>query len=263
MARGAEPDLQLEPRGTWRPMGGGSICEVHRARSTDGRTVVVKHTPYPAAMEAEGLTAMAAAGAPVPEVLRVGAHELVLAHVAGPPDWPALGRRLATMHRSTAEAFGWPTENRIGPEVQVNLQDPDWPTFYAERRVRPFLDDLPAGPRRRLSNAIDGPMRRLLASGSPPSLVHGDLWAGNVVDGRWLIDPAVHHADRELDLAVTGLFGGFDEAFHQAYRETWPLPDGWRERRPALQLYHLLLHVRLFGSGYVSSVVQRLDALGW
>ena len=96
-----------------------------------------------------------------------------------------------------------------------------------------------------------------------PSLVHGDLWAGNVVGGQWLVDPAAQHADRELDLAMAALFGGFPPAFRSGYESVWPLDDGWRDRLPAQQLHHLLVHVALFGGGYVEQVAERLDALGW
>jgi fructosamine-3-kinase len=238
---------------------------VWRADLDDGRRVVVKQTPYPAAVEADGLAALAAAGAPVPAVLAVDEQFLVLEHVAGEPDWAGLGAALAGVHRHTGEAFGWRRDNLIGSLPQANPLTADWSAFYAEQRIRPYLDApaLPAAARRRLERALDGPLQALLATDPPASLVHGDLWSGNVVDGRWLIDPAVCWADREHELAFTALFGGVPEAFFAAYDEAWPLPDGWQRRRPALQLYHLLVHVRLFGAGYASGVVARLDELGW
>jgi fructosamine-3-kinase len=256
--------MQLPERSTWRPLAGGSICTVWRV-PLHGGDVVVKETPYPAEMEAEGLNALASAGAPVPEVLEVGPEHLVLAFVEGQADWAGLGRALAVLHRTTAASFGWHAENRIGPLVQTNTWADDWPTFYAEHRIRPQLltPALPGNVRHRLERALDGPLHDLLPARPPASLVHGDLWSGNVVCGRWMIDPAVHHADREYELAFADVFGGFPGAFWAAYEETWPLPDGWQERRPALQLHHLLVHVRLFGAGYVPSVVSRLDALRW
>ncbi|WP_165492040.1 fructosamine kinase family protein [Egibacter rhizosphaerae] len=252
-----------------RPLGGGSICDVWRVELTDGRAAVLKRTPYPAGVEADGLAALAAAGAPVPAVLGVGDDVLVLEEVgAGPPgeaEWRDLGRALAGMHADTGEAYGWHRDNLIGSLPQANDPDDDWPRFYAERRLRPWLGAtaLPKELRRRLERALDGPLQDLLATGNPPSLVHGDLWNGNVVDGRWLIDPAVHRADREFELAFADLFGGFPPAFHEGYAETWPLPEGWQRRRPALQLYHLLVHVELFGAGFAGAVGSRLDALGW
>lgn len=228
---------------------------------------MVKRTPYPAELEAEGLQALAAAGAPVPEVLRADADLLVLVEVSGPPEWGGLGEALAQVHRIQSKdgRFGWQRDNVIGPLPQPNGWREDWPTFYAEHRVRPHLDApaLPAQLRQRLEAALDGPLQHLLPSRPAASLVHGDLWSGNVVAGRWLIDPAVCHADRELELAFMDLFGGLPASLWEAYLESWPLEDGWQRRRAALQLYHLLVHVRLFGAGYVDGVATRLDALGW
>lgn len=256
---------ELPPRTAWRRLPGGSICAVFAAVLDDGRRVVVKETPYPAEVEADGLTALAAAGAPVPEVLLVAGDLLVLAEVAGSPDWAGLGHRLAEVHRVVGPAYGWDRDNRIGPLVQPNGRLADWPAFLAERRIRPHLGAaaLPADARRRIEEGLDGSVSELLPASPPASLVHGDLWSGNVVDGRWLIDPAVHHADREYELAFADVFGGFPAAFWDAYEAAWPLPAGWQERRPVLQLPHLLVHVRLFGSGYVGAVLARLDALAW
>lgn len=257
--------MDLPPRSTWRRLAGGCICAVWLAELPDGRRVVVKDAPYPAEVEADGLLALAAAGGPVPEVLAVDGHRLVLAHVDGPPDWAGLGAALAGVHRTLGPGFGWCRDNRLGPLEQPNGWLDSWPAFYAERRIAPHLDApaLPVAVRRRIERAVAGPLHDLLPAHPPPSLVHGDLWSGNVVDGRWLIDPAVCRADREYELAFMDCFGGFPDALTDAYTAEWPLDDGWQARRPALQLYHLLVHVQLFGSGYVGSVVSRLDALGW
>ncbi|HVM00611.1 MAG TPA: fructosamine kinase family protein [Egibacteraceae bacterium] len=251
--------------GGGRPLGGGMICEVWRARLSDGREVVVKRAPYPVEVEADGLAALAEAGAPVPEVLAAEDDVLVLAAVGGPPDWPGLGAALARMHRSTGTAFGWHRDNLIGWLPQRNDPCPDWPDFYVNHRIRPWLgaSALPVDVRRRLERACEGPLQALLDHDPEPSLVHGDLWSGNVVDGRWLVDPAVCYADREYELAFMDCFGGFPAALVDAYIAAWPLEPGWQARRPALQLYHLLVHVEHFGAGYVGGVTSRLDALGW
>ena len=255
-----------------RLLGGGSICDVWWARLTDGREVVIKRTPYPAEVEVDGLEALRDAGAPVPAVLGTGEDVLVLEHVTGPADWAGLGRALAEVHATVADAatdlvaaFGWHRDNLIGTLAQANDPHPHWPTFYSERRIRPLLDTpaLPQTLRSRLERALDGPLLDLLDTDPPASLVHGDLWSGNVVAGRWLIDPAVHRADREAELAFADLFGGLPAAFTAAYEDAWPLPPGWRERRPALQLYHLLVHVAIFGRGYAGAVASRLDTLEW
>ena len=235
-----------------------------RRTSVDGTTAVVKHTTYDATTEAAGLEALRAAGAHVPRVLEVAPDRLVREEVTGDGDWAACGRRLAGVHRTVGEAFGWERDGFIGPLPMPNQWSDDWPAFYARHRVQPWIGDLPDGLAHRLRAAIDdGRLASVLDHDVPPSLVHGDLWSGNVVGGQWLIDPAVHHADRELDLAMARLFGGFPGAFFAAYQQAWPLDDGWEARLPALQLFHLLVHVRLFGGGYVRQVADRLDQLGW
>ena len=247
----------------WTPMGGGSICEVWRVDLADGTPAVAKRTPYDAELEAEGLRALAEAGAPVPAVLGCSPEVLVLRYVDGPPDWEGLGRALARTHRTAGRSFGWHRDNLLGTLPQSNRPSGDWPHFFAGRRLRPFLDAVPAEVAARIEGACDTRLACLFGHAPQPSLVHGDLWPGNVVAGRWLIDPAVHHADREYDLAVAALFGGVPEALERAYREVWPLPEDWQRRRAALQLPHLLAHVKMFGQSWLGAVVQRLDALGW
>lgn len=244
-------------------LGGGDIARAFDATLADGRRVVVKVTPYDATLEAEGLRALGAAGGPVPEVLATSSEVLVLAHVGGPAAWEALGAALAAVHADRGPAFGWHRDNVIGPLPQRNTWTDTSGAFVVDHRIRPHLEVLPADVAGRLAAACDGPLPELLdAHDPPPSLVHGDLWTGNVVAGRWLIDPAVHHADRETDLAMLTLFGAPDPAFWRGYEAVAPLPDGAERRRPALQLYPLLVHVRLFGAGYVPSVVRALDDAG-
>lgn len=235
------------------------------SRSTvSGRPVVIKETDYDANLEADGLRALAEAGAPVPDVVAVDSNRLVIAEAGGPPDWEGLGRSLAGCHRATAEAYGYLFDNVIGPLPQINTWTSDWPDFYARHRLGPHLEALPSDLRHRLTAANEhGRLADLLDHGQRPSLIHGDLWSGNIVAGRWLIDPAVCFADRELDRAFADLFGGIPRSMWDAYEQAWPFEPGWEERRPALQLYHLLIHVRLFGGTYVSMVGQRLDQLGW
>lgn len=252
-----------------RLLSGWEVGRVWAAELRDGRWVVVKATAYDARLEAEGLDALRAAGGPTPEVLGVAPHVLVLAHVGGgrhrdaDADAEELGAAVATVHRQLGPSFGWRRDNVIGPLPQDNTPTDAWVPFYVERRLRPYLGDLPDELADRLRAAFDGPLPDLLDHEVAPSLVHGDLWSGNVVAGRWLIDPAVHHGDRELDLAMLELFGGVSEPLARGYASVWPLDEGWERRRPALQLYHLLVHVRLFGSSYLRGVASRLDTLGW
>lgn len=249
----------------WEPLGGGSICRVWRIWLSDGVQAVAKATPYDAELEREGLQALGEAGAPVPEVLAADASMLVLRHVSGPPDWQRLGGALADVHRSIGTSFGWHRDNLLGSLPQDNTSTADWVAFFAERRLRPFMEAsaLPGDVRSRIEAGIEEQLGSLFDHQPAPSLVHGDLWPGNVVDGRWIIDPAVHYADREYELAVSELFGGVPNEMSKAYAEAWPLPEGWQRRRPALQLPHLLAHVKMFGRGWVSGVIGRLDALGW
>lgn len=247
------------------PLSGGMICTAVEGRLADGRQVVVKRCPYPADLEAEGLQALAAAGAPVPAVLGVSQRTLVIAHVGGTPDWAGLGRAIATLHRTTGQRYGWARNNQDGRLTQDNSWSDDWPTFFVERRVRAHLTapELPKALRRRLDRACDGPLAALLPTHPPPSLIHGDLWAGNIIAGRWLVDPAVHYAHRELELAYLDMSGRVPPELLAGYTEQWPLDPGYEHRRPALQLHKLLVHVRHFGAKYLQKVASVLDHYGW
>lgn len=239
----------------------------------DGTAVVVKHTGHPAEFEAEGLAALAGAGAPVPMVHEVGANHLVMddldaantARHDGRPatdtEWAALGAALAGVHRDVGTAHGWHRNNVIGATTQHNAPDADWATFHWDQRLAPHLEVLPATVGERLRSARE-PLAERLDHDVVASLLHGDIWSGNVLHGRWFIDPAVCRGDRELDLAFAALFGGIPTAFTAGYDDAWPRDDGWQERLPLLQLYHLLVHVRLFGDSYLPPVVARLDAAG-
>jgi fructosamine-3-kinase len=255
----------LAPPESTDALEGGLICSTQRARLTDGRDVVIKRCPYPAAQEAEGLRALAGAGVPAPAVLGIGRHVLVLEHVDGPPDWAGLGRAIARMHRHTAERFGWHEDNYAGRFTQDNRWCDDWPTFYAERRVLGHLAaaEVPDQLRRRLERACAGPLRRLLRQDPPASLTHGDLWTGNIIGGRWLVDPAVSYADRELDLAYMRLSASMPAELLDAYEDEWPSDPSFEERRPALQLHKLLVNVRHFGPAYVDRIETTLEAYGW
>ena len=263
---GADWPPDLPPLASTQPLGGGYICTTTRGRLADGREVVVKRCPYPAEVEADGLAALADAGAPVPAVLGVGDHVLVLEHVGGPPDWPALGRAIAALHRRTGSRFGWHRDNFQGMTVQHNAWSDDWPSFYVERRLRVHLADprVPGPLRRRLERACEGPLPALLRPRPPASLTHGDLWSANVVEGRWLVDPAVSYADRELELAYMHLSNSLPTELLAAYEDAYPLDPGYEQRRPALQLHKFLNNIRHFGPDrYVPRIEDVLDDYGW
>ena len=182
------------------------------------------------------------------------------------------GERLAAQHRVTAEQFGWRMDNSIGRTPQVNGWLPDWVEFFRERRLRCQLH---LASRRGFGKLLERPGGRLLEKVGAlleghrpqPSLLHGDLWGGNWfadVGGEPVIfDPAVYYGDREADLAMTRLFGGFGQAFYAAYEAVAPLPAGQAVRRELYNLYHVLNHANLFGAGYASqarSMIERLLA---
>lgn len=249
------------------PLGGGWVGRTRLATLADGRRAVIKDCPYPAAIEADGLAALTRAGVPAPAVLAASGTRLVLEHVSGNPDWAGLGAAIARMHRCAGPRYGWHRDNRAGRFTQPNTWADHWPSFFAEHRVRTHLSDpeVPAELRLRLERACDGPIQALLPDAPVPSLTHGDLWTGNTVDGRWVIDPEVSFADRELDLAY--MLGPsrnpLPEEFWEAYCDVWPIPDDLAERSPVLGLHHRLLHVRHFGARCVPALAADLDALGW
>ena len=265
-----------------RPVGGGSINECWCWPSREGPLFVKLARADRLWMfeaEAAGLDELGRANAlKVPRVLGSGA-------VAGQAflalEWIAfgsvssrseslLGAGLAAQHYVTATEFGWHRGNTIGSTPQHNDRDRDWIRFYTERRLRYQLD----------LAARNGHAGRLTERGAllcertsaffdsyrpVPSLLHGDLWGGNWsadASGRPVIfDPAVYFGDREADLAMTRLFGGFGAAFYSAYEDAWPLEAGAEDRRSLYNLYHVLNHLNLFGGGYLSQAQAMIDRL--
>jgi fructosamine-3-kinase len=184
----------------------------------------------------------------------------------GAPDWSAMGRQLAQLHRTSSQEFGWHRENVIGETPQPNPWTQDWAEFFAEHRIKYQLELAHRnGGRFSHAESLLNQIPQLLKNHSPePSLVHGDLWSGNAAfaqTGPVVFDPAAYYGDREVDLAMTGLFGGFPEAFYQGYQAAWPLNPGYQQRKALYNLYHVLNHFNLFGGGYASQADQMMKQL--
>ena len=261
-----EPFTSAEPRS----IGGGCINTT--VRLTDGRRswfVKVNAAAMLDMFEAEraGLEELANTGAiRVPRPLAVGGAGsqtwLVLEDIAfgraGPGSARAAGRQLAALHRKTAPAFGWHRDNTIGATPQPNAWNLSWEAFWRDQRLGHQLR-LAAGRGyggrlQALGERLLTRLPALLDHAPMPSLLHGDLWGGNIgytTEGEPVIfDPAVYYGDREADLAMTELFGGFGHEFYAGYREAWPIDAGYATRKVLYNLYHVLNHLNLFGSGY-------------
>lgn len=188
----------------------------------------------------------------------------------GNGDYAALGRMLARVHSVHGEFFGWRRDNYIGSTPQPNRPSPSWSDFWRDSRLRPQLElgrenKLDTGLLAKGERLIEA-LPRLLSGHAPaPSLLHGDLWSGNagfLADGApVLFDPAAYWGDRETDLAMTELFGGFPRAFYSAYTEVAPLDRGYGVRKNLYQLYHVLNHANLFGGSYPRQAERMIDKL--
>ncbi len=176
-----------------------------------------------------------------------------------------LGWQLADLHHSIrCRTWGLDTDNYIGRTPQRNHPDTSWIHFFGHSRLAPQIalaadaGLLDVGLRRELDRLMDRLPELLIEPAEEPTLIHGDLWSGNVMSGPSgepvLIDPAVYFGHREADLAMTELFGRQSRDFYDAYSNTWPLEPGYGQRRDLYNLYHLLNHLNLFGGGYAGNV---------
>jgi len=273
-----------------QPVAGGCIHQAWRVELADGRVLFVKtnraqNLPLLEA-EAVGLRALAALApaalqVPTPSAVGRSADQAVLVlpwldlvTAAGDSGgWHQLGQSLACLHRTSLGIgagqgrFGWFEDNAIGATPQPNGWWQSWGPFFCEQRLGHQLR-LAAGRGLvyRGAEPVLALVGELLATHPcEPVLVHGDLWCGNAAlvraGGGALFDPAVHRADREVDLAMARLFGGFPEAFFAGYDDAWPLPADVSSREEIYNLYHLLNHALLFGGGYRHQVQQCIDRL--
>ena len=218
------------------------------------------------AAEADGLEALRP-HIRVPRVLERGVKDgkafIVLEHLdlKRGGDYAAMGRALAALHRRTGPRFGWTRDNYIGLSAQRNGWCDDWVEFWRERRLRPQFEWAQG---KGFDVQMIDPAPILKNHQPQPSLLHGDLWSGNAgftAKGPVIYDPAVYYGDRETDLAMTELFGGFPPEFYRAYEEALPLDPGYEKRKHLYNLYHLLNHLNIFGGGYLAQVKATLRLL--
>ncbi|MEO1004773.1 MAG: fructosamine kinase family protein [Cyanobacteria bacterium J06638_38] len=182
--------------------------------------------------------------------------------------WTEMGRQLAAMHREgTAKNFGWERNNTIGSTPQINTWMDNWADFFAEQRIgyQLKLAKRRGGSFPDIQKVVAGVRNRLADRKPKASLVHGDLWSGNaaiVKDGSPIIlDPAIYYGDRETDIAMTELFGGFPTAFYNGYNAAWQLDSGYRQRKSIYNLYHVLNHFNLFGGGYAGQAQRIINSV--
>ena len=254
------------------PVGGGDISAAWRVGPAFVKTGGIDSLEMLQA-EAEGLQELNAAGAiRVPKVLGVGSTENDAYFATEWIDFDRptsdierlLGEQLAAMHRCTKDRFGWHRDNTIGLTPQHNDLSDDWVDFFRTRRLgfqleladrNGFGGDLQSAGRK-LGDNLEAFFKDYVPAAS---LLHGDLWGGNWAAAKGqpvIFDPAVYYGDRESDIAMTQLFGGFGAEFYSAYRRTWPLETGFEDRLRLYQLYHVLNHLNLFGGSYLGRAMQ-------
>jgi len=258
------------------PLHGGSIAAVHRVDLADGTRVVAKTAAQSAAFEIEGYMLRYlrdASALPLPEVLLAEYDLLLMSYIeAGDAlDVDAeihAADLLAALHAIEGPGFGHERDTLIGPLAQPNPWTESWRDFFRDRRLLAMgrvahdAGHLPADTLRMLET-LCGRLDKFIPADSSPSLIHGDMWGGNVLcrEGRiaGFIDPAIYHADAEIELAFSTLFGTFGDAFFRRYAEHRPIaPEFFRERRDLYNLYPLLVHTALFGGSYARSAAQTI-----
>ena len=273
-------------------IGGGSINSSYRVTGTDGQVYFIKlnsaSLEYMFQVEFDSLNELSAQSNAirVPQPVCYGTADsksyLVLEYLSihSNGDGKKLGRALAQMHKITADQYGWYQNNIIGSTPQSNQRHNDWVTFWREERLRPQFEMLYEKGYKKylqpLANKLLNNLDSLLADHVPEaSLLHGDLWSGNygfiddgfIDDGFTeqgqpvIFDPALYYGDREADLAMTELFGGFSQDFYNSYNQAWPLDEGYTKRKTLYNLYHILNHANLFGTSYLNQAISMMERL--
>jgi len=252
-------------------VGGGCIHETFLIQTDSGDRYFLKQNYQTASdifeKEANGLNALRVPGGPVvPEVFLVGAEYLLLEDLQPKSRsrdfWQLLGQQLAQVHNQVNELFGYQENNYIGSNSQLNSWMQNGHDFFGERRIKPQLRMAQKQSLLQTQDIrkLEGLMAKLpeLIPEQPASLIHGDLWSGNLMANKRgmpaIIDPAVYYGWAEADLAMTDLFGSYPAEFYSAYNEIRPLAPGYRSRYKIYNLYHLLNHLNLFGKEYLSQI---------
>jgi fructosamine-3-kinase len=244
-------------------LAGGDLSEVLLVPRGGGEAVVAKSGPS-VATEAAMLRALAGAGMPAPAVEAEHDGVLLIRHVEhdglfSPNAWADIGTWLAKLHETNGETFGWPADYALGTVALDNRESRDWPRFWGEQRLLAAASLLDRPWRARVER-LAARLGDLLPAAPPASLLHGDLWTGNILvrEGRLaaLIDPACYHGHAEVDLAMLSLFDTPPEEFGDAYGAR---DEGWEARLPVYQLFPALVHLRLFGTAYAPMAERLLD----
>lgn len=258
---------------------GGSINDAYQIETTYGRFFLKTNSairfPQMFAAESKGLSLLSRSDFVVPKPIETGEldgtqfilMEWITQGAQGPDFWEVFGRNLAELHSISADCFGLDHDNYIGSLPQQNGTAETWAEFYHSVRLIPQIELAKANGRltSKMTNGFDSLFARTpnLFPKEKPSLLHGDLWSGNMMATSSglpsIFDPAVYYGHREMDLAMMALFGGFGDSWVEAYNEVYPLAPGWQERIPLGQLYPLMVHVNLFGGGYAGSVERILN----
>jgi fructosamine-3-kinase len=261
-------------------VGGGCINSAFKV-TDNGLSYFIKTNnagyAYMFEAEAEALREMAASKTVrVPEPVCYGEYGdqcyvvMEYLELGGSADMVSFGRKLAEMHRVTTGRFGWHIDNTIGSTPQPNTQSDDWVEFWRQQRLGFQLETAArngySGELLRLGERLLADMPVLFVNHDPqPSMLHGDLWGGNygaLRDGTPVIfDPAFYYGDREADLAMTTLFGGFGGRFYAAYNEAWPLDQGYEIRKTFYNIYHIINHLNMFGGGYHGQAISMLKSV--
>lgn len=260
-------------------VGGGSINDARRIETSEGTyfAKINSATDYPGMFEAEanGLRFLKERSAfRIPTPIATGVTEdiqwILMENINSTKKkadfWEEFGRKLAEVHKQSADYFGLDENNYLGSLLQKNEKRDSWESFFTDMRIRPQLElakrnKLATTEFLRLFDKMLSRIDRYFPKELPAAL-HGDLWTGNFMTDSFgeavIFDPAVYYGHREMDLGMSKLFGGFDKRFYDSYQEVYPLEPGWEDRIHVANLYPLLAHVNLFGGSYTAQVIQIL-----